>query len=194
MIAKFFVVAATATVLFSGQAEARRLHFWWQQDQQYDDPNFDPYADQPSADSQDLFVQEQFNQDQYDQYMREMGHAKRRVYQDSYYEPKVETPGYKLKKATKPVKKQVSTSVVKPTTKATSVQTASIANRFGEKVAPKAVNCSKGATIVSGYGFTGVASKSCTGATFVYNAVRSGKNFEINVNATTGELTNVKRL
>lgn len=202
MIAKLLIATTTATVLFAGQAEARRLHFWWQQDQQYEDPYLDPNADQPSADGQDLYVQEQFNQDQYDQYMREMGHAKRGAYQQSYYEPEVAAPVRKLKTATKPAKKQSVVVISKPAIKSSvwsappksTLQTASIASRFGKKSTAKSVDCGKGAAIVSGFGFTGVSSKSCSGTTLVYNAIRSGKNFEINVNAATGELTNVKRL
>ncbi|MDE2446107.1 MAG: hypothetical protein KGO94_08005 [Alphaproteobacteria bacterium] len=57
-----------------------------------------------------------------------------------------------------------------------------------------AVSCAKGASIVTSYGFSGVTSKSCTGSTFTYGAKRSGKNFEIQVSASSGELTAVKKL
>ncbi|MEP6828402.1 MAG: hypothetical protein ABJA10_10045 [Aestuariivirga sp.] len=56
------------------------------------------------------------------------------------------------------------------------------------------VTCEKGATIVSSFGFEGVSTKSCDGGTLVYNANRGGKPFEINVSASSGELTAVKKL
>ena len=57
-----------------------------------------------------------------------------------------------------------------------------------------AVTCEKGATIVSSFGFESVSTKSCEGTTLVYNASRGGKPFEINVSASSGELTAVKKL
>ena len=56
------------------------------------------------------------------------------------------------------------------------------------------VTCEKGATIVSSFGFESVSTKSCDGGTLVYNANRGGKPFEINVSASSGELTAVKKL
>ena len=57
-----------------------------------------------------------------------------------------------------------------------------------------AVTCEKGAAIVSSFGFESVSTKSCDGGTLVYNANRGGKPFEINVSASSGELTAVKKL
>ena len=57
-----------------------------------------------------------------------------------------------------------------------------------------AVNCDKGAGIVSSFGFTNVTTKSCTGASLLYNAERSGKPFEIEVSTKSGELLAVKKL
>ena len=61
---------------------------------------------------------------------------------------------------------------------------------------PKAepVTCDKGATIVSGFGFENVTTKSCDGATLSYSAERGGKPFEVDVNSATGELLAVKKL
>ena len=56
------------------------------------------------------------------------------------------------------------------------------------------VTCEKGAAIVSSFGFESVSTKSCDGGTMVYNASRGGKPFEINVSASNGELTAVKKL
>lgn len=62
--------------------------------------------------------------------------------------------------------------------------------------APKSgvLSCDKGAGVVSSFGFSNVTSKSCTGTTLIYGAERSGKPFEIEVNAKSGELTAVKKL
>jgi hypothetical protein len=191
MFAKFLVAAVAIPVLFSGDAEARGLRLWWLQDQQYDQQNYDPYYDdQTSIDERELF-----NQQQYDLYMREMGHPKRRKFQQSYYEPQLAQPKPVRKLKAKPrvaVIAMQKPKIVAPPKPAP--QVASLSNRFENKIAPKMVDCTKGAAIVSSYGFNAVSTKSCNGTVLVYNAMRSGKNFEINLNAATGELTNVKRL
>jgi len=56
------------------------------------------------------------------------------------------------------------------------------------------VNCDKGAGIVSSFGFSNVASKSCVGKSLVYSAERGGNKFEVEVNGASGELTAVKKL
>jgi hypothetical protein len=56
------------------------------------------------------------------------------------------------------------------------------------------VNCDKGAGIVSSFGFSNVASKSCIGKSLVYSAERGGNKFEVEVNGASGELTAVKKL
>jgi hypothetical protein len=56
------------------------------------------------------------------------------------------------------------------------------------------VNCDKGASIVSGFGFENVTTKSCDGSTLSYSAERGGKPFEVDVNSATGELLAVKKL
>ncbi len=193
-------------VMLSQPAEARRLHHWWQQQQQSEFLPYDSYDDPYYNDQQDVDVAAQFNQDQYDRYMREMKHPKRNRAVDAYYEPQVEqpvykkTPAYKLKKpvakvaTSKPVMKAPAVASVKPAPADKPVQVASIANRLNDKAQPKKIDCSKGASIVSGYGFSEVTSKTCAGDTLTFAAKRSGKNFEIQVNAASGELTNVKRL
>jgi hypothetical protein len=202
MKAKILVIAAAAAVLFSAPAEARRLHFWWQQDYAPDYVEPDYYAPDAYstdyADQQNLDVQEQFNQDQYDKYMREMRHPKHKRYAASYYDPQVDQPVYKKaptyklkKKAVAVVKRPV---VAKPVLADRPVQTASIAKRLDTPAVSKKIDCGKGAAIVSGYGFNDVATKSCAGQTLVYGATRSGKNFEVEVNSANGELMNVKRL
>jgi hypothetical protein len=194
------------SVVMVQPAEARRLHFWWEQQQPEFVPYNQVYGEPYDYDQQNADVAEQFNQEQYDRYMQEMGHPKRKRVVDNYYNPQVDrpsakkTPAHKLKKPapkladSKPVVKKPAVVAMKPTAPEKPLQTASLANRMNDKVQSKKVDCSKGASIVSGYGFSGVTSKSCGGDTFTYAATRSGKNFEIQVNAASGELTNVKRL
>jgi hypothetical protein len=184
-------------VFASSPAEARRLH-WWQEllaprDSFYED--VPDYADEQDAD--------QFNQEQYDLYLRQLHRKARPRYNQSYYDPQVDQPARprKLHKSKKKVVQRApaaikSALVSKPVIKKqrASVQTTSIGKRFETAAPAKGVDCSKGASIVSGYGFAGVTTKSCSGNTLVYNATRSGKPFEIQVNAANGELTAVKKL
>jgi hypothetical protein len=83
-----------------------------------------------------------------------------------------------------------------PAIKAAPVKAAQGVETITDDVKSKtaSVTCAKGASIVTSYGFSGVTSKSCTGSTFTYGAIRSGKNFEIQVSASNGELTAVKKL
>lgn len=197
-------VSAVASVVFlTSAAEARRLH-WWELGQTEFAPADDIYDDASTYadEQQDQDARDMFNQEQYDLYMRQMGHPKRKRVVSSYYDPQVELPVYKnlptLKYKKKPFQKTVAVKpVLKKPAAIDSVKpfhTASISNRFDEKISSKKIDCSKGASIVSGYGFSAVTTKTCAGETLIYSATRSGKNFEIRVSATNGELTNVKRL
>jgi hypothetical protein len=192
---KTLTSAAFILAVFSlSPAEAGRRHFWWldggspyQADQSF-------YAD--SDDDQEAYAQDQFNQEQYDLYMRQMRHKKKPRYEQAYYEPQVETPAYKPKLRVvkqKPVAKFMAPKpVVKPTRTKTGVMP--ITKRYETASNTKSISCNKGAGIVADYGFSRVTNKSCSGATFVYGATRSGKNFDIEVSAATGELTAVKKL
>ncbi len=163
---------------------------------------------------------EQFNQDQYQLYRREMQH---RYHRNTYQGPKSEPP-YAVPHSsppyaapiypTKPKRKLVNTAIPpKPIVKKL-VATATVAP--APQIAPLttpmltppvtaepkllvtkksgAVNCEKGASIVSSFGFEGVSTKSCDGTSLVYNASRGGKPFEINVSPSSGELIAVKKL
>ena len=185
--------------LSGSQAEARRL-FWWQlEDRQF----YDGYGD--GFDSQDAYAEEQFNQDEYDRYMKKRHPRNRLRYDQSYYDPLIDEPGYrpvqpksKKKKTaavTKPVLPQSKVLSSKPPVSKPAVnQTASINKQFSAPVTGKSVDCSKGASIVAGFGFSDVTTKSCTGPTLTYTATRSSKNFEIQVSAGSGELIAVKKL
>jgi hypothetical protein len=188
--AMFSVLVGMAVA--SSPAEARRL-FWWQSD-----PAYDVYGDPD--------VLDEFNQEQYDLYMQQMKRKKRLRYDQSYYDPQLDDPDYEPPPPRKVKKKKTvkTVAVAKPKPAAKSVvnkpaspQVASISKRFDEPApepAKKGVDCGKGASIVAGFGFSGVTTKSCTGTTFVYGATRSGKTFEVQVSAASGELTAVKKL
>jgi hypothetical protein len=176
-------------------AEAARRQFWWL-DSSPSGQVDDLYADD-SFDEQDTFVQDQFNQEQYDLYMSRKFKKKKLRYDQAYYEPKFKAPVSQPK-----AKKLVSTKILlpqpisKPVSKPLKVAAVAvpISKRFETPIATKSISCTKGASIVADYGFGGVTSKSCAGLTFVYGATRSGKNFDIEVSAATGELTAVKKL
>jgi hypothetical protein len=202
LLSAFFATALIGVALSSSSAEARRL-FWWQSNQ---DQNYDNYGDNPDA--QDAYAQDQFNQEQYDLYMRQMHRRGRAQYDQSYYDPQVVEPDYnrpvrKLKKKKVVRQAHISDSGVIASTpvppkpvakKAQTGQVASIGRRFDAPAAAKAIDCGKGASIVTGYGFSGVTTKSCSGSSFVYGANRSGKAFEIQVNSANGEIMAVKKL
>jgi hypothetical protein len=59
--------------------------------------------------------------------------------------------------------------------------------------ASKAIGCTAGAAIVTGYGFANVTPKSCTGNVYAYNAQRDGKPYVIKVTAAQGEITEVTK-
>jgi hypothetical protein len=182
----------------------------------------DYYGDNPDYYPPDaLSPDEQFNQLQYDQYRREMARRNhRRVYyqdpaQTDYGQPDFgvpppySAPVYPVRHAIKHAKKLVqqkppvqkaSKPPVMPTgpiTAATAAPPVTDTATVSTPTKPASrggVSCAKGATIVSSFGFSNVTTKSCAGGTLVYGAERSGKNFEVNVSAASGELTAVKKL
>jgi hypothetical protein len=203
MFRKLFTVAMFSSVAFTvfagTPAEAGRRFFWWQNAPTDSQQVYDPYGDNTVyGGQQDYDVQDQFNQRQYDLYMREMRHQKRKRNVNGYYEAIVAAPNYGQMRRHKQIKKTVQTSaVLKQTTVKPApapVQAASIGKRYESGAVAKSVDCNKGATIVAGYGFSSVTSKNCSGNTLVYSATRSGSNFEIQVSASSGELTAVKKL
>jgi hypothetical protein len=200
LLGSFVLTVLSLAVITAAPAEARNRLFWWQHDRNYDQSQYDSYNDSDYSDSQDADVEEQFNQAQYELYMREMRHPRRQRYVESYYDPQYDVPVYE-KPAPKKLKKKLvaKVAVAKPVVKALpasdkTIQTASLSKRFDDTAASSKVDCKKGASIVAGYGFSTVTTKSCTGATLVYGATRSGKNFEIQVSSASGELTTVKKL
>jgi hypothetical protein len=207
-----FLAVVTSSMLVGATflatpAEARRL-FWWQSGNQ---PLYDVYGDE-----QDAYVQDQFNQDEYDLYMEQTNRRKRVRYNDNYFDPQIDGPSYdaprrhlKKKKtvqhikiakpvsASKKVVKFNSTEVIEKRTEKPVAQTpqlVSLDKRLKDTTGAKQIDCTKGASIVAGFGFDAVTTKSCSGGTLVYGAMRSGKSFEVQVSATSGELTAVKKL
>ena len=79
----------------------------------------------------------------------------------------------------------------------TETKTASVAKPVttpAVKSAKPAIGCSNAADIVAGYGFSGVKPKSCTGASYTFNAARAEKAYVITLSSSTGEITDVKKV
>lgn len=86
----------------------------------------------------------------------------------------------------KPLPTTTSPAPVKP---ASTAKVASLQPSGGSGVA-----CSKGAEIVSGYGFTSVKPRSCTGTTYTFDAARGANAYLIKLAAASGEITDVQKL
>lgn len=79
------------------------------------------------------------------------------------------------KRKKKPTAKTTTAAKPKPTTAAASV------------------SCDKARSIITGYGFGNIETKSCSGNIYSFAATRGGKSFSVKVSALNGELTEVKR-
>ena len=212
MLKTLIPLAVLPVLVFAQPAEARRL-FWWETanpDQPYQQAYGAPeYQDLYGApDSSD----EQFNQRQYQLYQREMHKRygnQTDIAPDERFSPRPPStysqPTYRqpapyaapLYLAPRPKK------VVKAKPKLPEVSPPVVASVAPSVPAPEpqvtakssgVVTCEKGATIVSGFGFENVHSKTCEAGSLAYNAERSGKPFEVTVNPKTGELIAVKKL
>jgi hypothetical protein len=71
-------------------------------------------------------------------------------------------------------------------------QVASVA--LPKKAAGASISCDKATSIVAGYGFGNIKTADCEGKDYAFNATRSGAPYLIRMSATTGELTEVKKL
>jgi hypothetical protein len=103
-------------------------------------------------------------------------YGKRRRFDESYYEPQPAQPRKK------------------PAAKSQAQKKAAPADQTAKAAAATGLSCDKAASVVAGYGFTGVTPASCGGKTYAFNATRDGKFFAIKLNAANGELTEVKKL
>ncbi len=195
---------------FAQPAEARHL-FWWQMigpdgevnQPQYQDPNYDPQFDNSDAYADDQAAQDMFNQREYDLYKREMRKPRGN---DANYDPQFDYQDqprfapqprivHKKKLVVKKPLPATQSATGQPTYKPPVVSTGPVTQAKPAKVASLAgVSCTKGSSIVSSFGFSSVATKSCAGSTLIYSATRGGKNFEVEVSAASGELTAVKKL
>jgi hypothetical protein len=116
--------------------------------------------------------------------------------------PKKKTTA-KLAAAPKPVlKPKLQLASVEPKAEVTKKTSKPIIEKPKVALAPKAVEspkgktigCTAGAAVVVGYGFGDVKPKACSGKNYAYTANRGGKNYEIQLIAATGEITDVKKL
>jgi len=205
MLKKLIPIVLLPLIAFAQPAEARRL-FWWETvnpDEPAPPPQ--PYRQAYGVpDDQSLYgapSDEQFNERQYQLYQREMQRRYGRGYdvipQDAPPPPRYAQPDpivpYAAPVYPKPkpvVKKVVRAKPVKPAVVPTEKQVTQAPS--SKSVGP--VTCDKGLSIVSGYGFENVKTKTCETGTLAYNAERSGQPFEIDVNPKTGELIAVKKI
>lgn len=120
-------------------------------------------------------------------------------YYDPYYLPPSEQPVLRktkrlpqanVKPKAKPVVASTRPVTLKTTTKPK--QVASVAP--SPKPATQAMSCDKATGVVSGYGFSSVTPQDCQGQVYEFAATRDGKKFLIKVSASTGELTDVKKI
>ncbi len=120
-------------------------------------------------------------------------------YYDPYYLPPSERPVMRKAKRlpqanVKPKAKPLvaSTGPVTPKTVAKPKQVASIAPP--PKPASQSLSCDKASGVVAGYGFSSVTPQDCQGQVYEFAATRDGKKFLIKVSASSGELTDVKKV
>jgi hypothetical protein len=95
-----------------------------------------------------------------------------------------------------PLLPPASVTVPKPAVKVAPVKAVTPAPvKVATAAAPAGViACSKGAEIVSGYGFTSVKPRTCTGTTYSFDATRAANAYLIKVSAATGEISDVQKL
>jgi hypothetical protein len=178
------VAVASFYALPAGEAKAEsRFHLNWML------PGFPPppprrhYYYYPDAYEDEFYEDEEYDEE---------------VYYYPYYEdddeaaPRYEAPRRKKSKAAtayavpedvEPAPKAKKKPAAKPTTTAQPKATSAAAS----------VSCDKARSILAGYGFGDVETKSCSGKVYSFAAKRGGKTFSVRVSALNGELTEVKR-
>ena len=101
----------------------------------------------------------------------------------------------RMKEATiNPQTRRGDTGTKGTTRKQVNTPTPAIKKKIAAPAPAAGLSCRKAATIVSGYGFSGVKEKQCSGKILVFSATRGGKTYEVSVSSGSGELTEVKRL
>jgi len=206
MLKKLIPLAVLPFLAFAQPAHADRL-FWWQSDnldQPPPPPSYRQVYGAPDYGSLYGSPDDQLNDREYQLYLRDMRRrygysAEAAPYQGPYDEPprfygqpQQVAPTLPFPPPKPKIKKLVKAKPVVPAdpTAATEKQV----TETPPKKSAEPVTCEKGASIVSGFGFDKVTSKSCAAGSLVYNAERSGQPFEIDVNPKTGELIAVKKL
>jgi hypothetical protein len=179
------MAAASFYALPAGEAKAEsRFHLNWML------PGFPPppprrhYYYYPDAYEDEFYGDEEYDEEVY--YY---------PYYDEYDEepaPRYQAPQRKKSKAAtayaapdevEPAPKAKKKPSAKPTTTAKPKATSTAAS----------VSCDKAKSILAGYGFGDVETKSCSGEVYSFAAKRGGKTFSVRVSALNGELTEVKR-
>jgi hypothetical protein len=98
-------------------------------------------------------------------------------------------------KSDKPVSPKLETASLTPAKPAAKPKPAAKTLAKNEpKSDAKTIGCTAGAAVITGYGFGDVKPKACTGDAYAYSATRAGKAYEIKLTASSGEITDVKKL
>ena len=209
MLRKLMPLVLLPLIAFAQPAEARR-QFWWES-LNIDQPSQHAYG---APENQDLYgaSDEQFNQRQYELYLRQIHRRfegqSELAPQESVFGPppsfydqpdqpkRFAAPVYPQPKPKKIAKAQPAPPKAAPQLDAQTPQPNAEPQTAAEPALKSGapVTCEKGASIVSGFGFENVRTKSCEAGTLAYNANRSGQPFEVSVNPKTGELIAVKKL
>jgi len=115
---------------------------------------------------------------------------------EDYYEPQPVKPKKKAASQEQAQKKDKKKQAAKKQAKPSDGKQAEAKKKAGTKTAAAtpALSCEKAATVVGGYGFSGITPSSCSGKVYAFNATRDGKTFAIKLDSASGELTEVKKL
>ena len=102
-------------------------------------------------------------------------------------------PGEKVKQAFKPVRIEV-TKARKHVTPVRKPVPLAKPPRSKPRLAANQLSCNKAKSIVSGFGFSDITPRICTGNVYDFNAKRDGKPYSIKVSSLSGELKDVKKI
>jgi hypothetical protein len=111
-------------------------------------------------------------------------------FDNAYYEPSVEPSPAKpstLKRKKPALAAAKSGAAVKPAGKQASLETT-------KPMAAPPLTCDKATGVVAGFGFGDVKPSDCNGQVYAFNATRDGKSYAIKLNATSGQLTEVRKV
>lgn len=176
MLKRLALFSATALVLLGAPVQAEhgwKNHLFW--------------FDEPEQQDRTYFFDEAGDDDSIIVVPSRRGQAS--LYGDDldYYEPQLAPMRIPLSlpKVTKKI------AVTKPAKK---LQLATAKQDVASSKTQAGFNCDKGVAVVTGYGFSEVKAKSCSGRIFTYGATRASKPFEVSVSANNGEITEVRKV